>query len=469
MLTTYRLPPPWLAAAAAGAGLAGGFVVGLEPRLGLLLVGAELCVFALIRLQGAALAWSVALVAALPYYDFQEGFRQPALPPWLIAGLALLALGVPWAWAWARAVKRPRPSVTMGIFGGLVLVLLAVSFSTLGPGTLLEPLSTAFFAGAAAFLCARRFTKLEEWCPAALAALIALLALGAVAFASAPGGRLGSFTGYPILFAGLVVGLLPPAVAYLYPRSRVLALALVGASFAALIFSQTRSAWLAAVVVALVGVALLVRLRQATSGLLLVMLSLALVALAMSTPALSAIVETRLTEGALSSESFTHRQSIYGYTAEKLAANPLLGERGPGNTKSEIDLRTGIDAADSGFLSLAADLGLLGLAVGLVPVLVVLRSLSRLWRRGRASFGEVGVTLGVLALCILTLFFDTYYWTQSSMLLFAMAGALSARGRDGPARSGGPVLSRVGTGGYVGAASAYVGAAPANRRSGVEP
>lgn len=404
-----------------------GLAVALEPRAALLLVAAQVVAFALVGLRGAALAWLVMIVVALPYYDLQQGSDEAArIPEWLIPGLGFLAVAAPWAWSLARGGRVRRPPAGVLLFTGVVLILLALSLTTVGVGALAGVLSGAFFAGTAAFLCARRVGRVEDWCPSAAAGLLALLAVAGVAFLAEPEGRLGSFTGYPILFAGLVVGLLPPALAYLYPRSRLLAFALAAASVTALIFSETRSAWLAAAVVLLVGMALLVRFGKASAALLVAMLSLALAALVMSSGALSTIVEERLSEESLAGESVTHRRSVYGYTAEKVLASPVVGERAPGESKAELDLRRGINAADNGFLALASDLGLLGLSIGLVPLVVALRSLRAFSRRAEASFAEISVTLGLVGLCVVTVFFDTYYWLQSSLLLFGFAGALYA-------------------------------------------
>ena len=51
--------------------------------------------------------------------------------------------------------------------------------------------------------------------------------MGLLAYAQEPGNRVGYFTGYPITFGALVVGLAPSALVHAAKRSRALALGMV--------------------------------------------------------------------------------------------------------------------------------------------------------------------------------------------------------------------------------------------------
>ena len=195
----------------------------------------------------------------------------------------------------------------------------------------------------------------------------------------------------------------------------------------AVIVSQTRSAWLALVVMLLVLVALLVRGRRAGSVALLVLAVLGLAYAVVASDALSEVISSRLSARDLATESVTHREYTYGYTIDRFKEQPLWGRGYGGALKQDIENRTGITAADNGFLSLAGDLGVLGLLLGLVPAAAAGSTLWRAWRHLNVPAADVSLALGLVGALVVTLFFDTFYWPQSAALMYAFTGVLLAR------------------------------------------
>ena len=174
----------------------------------------------------------------------------------------------------------------------------------------------------ATYICARRFPSADAWTAPAVVGLAVLLGWGAAEYSGNPDERIGWFTGYPILYAGLVVTLIPPAMVWAYRRSRALAAVLMAGSVLAIILSETRSAWLALVVMLLLVVALLIRSRRAGAvGLLVVALAALATAIATSSE-LSETLSTRLSARNLATESVTHRQFSYGYTLDRIQSSP---------------------------------------------------------------------------------------------------------------------------------------------------
>jgi multisubunit Na+/H+ antiporter MnhB subunit len=46
---------------------------------------------------------------------------------------------------------------------------------------------------------------------------------------------------------------------------------------------------------------------------------------------------------------------------------------------------------------------------------------------GIASPPDIALALGIVGVAVVTLFYDSYYWAQLDLLMFAMGGVLSAR------------------------------------------
>jgi O-antigen ligase len=403
-----------------------GAVVTRRPELALPGIGAIGFVLVLAVVGDRALAWLVTLGAVLPYFPLYQGLEGEAIVPTpLLPALILLTAAGPFAWS--LATKRGGLPPTRGhlLLAATALLTLALSLAQAGTDALSSFSSGGFLIGLATYICARRFPSADAWTAPAVVGLAVLLGWGAAEYSGNPDERIGWFTGYPILYAGLVVTLIPPAMVWAYRRSRALAAVLMAGSVLAIILSETRSAWLALVVMLLLVVALLIRSRRAGAvGLLVVALAALATAIATSSE-LSETLSTRLSARNLATESVTHRQFSYGYTLDRIQEQPLYGRGVAGALKEDIEQRTGITAADNGFLSLAGDLGVLGLILGLVPVGAAGVTVVRAWT-GKVTDAELALALGLIGLLVVTLFFDTFYWPQSAALMYAVSGVLFA-------------------------------------------
>ena len=403
-----------------------GAVVTRRPELALPGIGAIGFVLVLAVVGDRALAWLVTLGAVLPYFPLYQGLEGEAIVPTpLLPALILLTAAGPFGWS--LATKRGGLPPTRGhlLLAATALLTLALSLAQAGTDALSSFSSGGFLIGLATYICARRFPSADAWTAPAVVGLAVLLGWGAAEYSGNPDERIGWFTGYPILYAGLVVTLIPPAMVWAYRRSRALAAVLMAGSVLAIILSETRSAWLALVVMLLLVVALLIRSRRAGAvGLLVVALAALATAIATSSE-LSETLSTRLSARNLATESVTHRQFSYGYTLDRIQEQPLYGRGVAGALKEDIERRTGITAADNGFLSLAGDLGVLGLILGLVPVGAAGVTVVRAWT-GKVTDAELALALGLIGLLVVTLFFDTFYWPQSAALMYAVSGVLFA-------------------------------------------
>ena len=403
-----------------------GAVVTRRPELALPGIGAIGFVLVLAVVGDRALAWLVTLGAVLPYFPLYQGLEGEAIVPTpLLPALILLTAAGPFAWS--LATKRGGLPPTRGhlLLAATALLTLALSLAQAGTDALSSFSSGGFLIGLATYICARRFPSADAWTAPAVVGLAVLLGWGAAEYSGNPDERIGWFTGYPILYAGLVVMLIPPAMVWAYRRSRALAAVLMAGSVLAIILSETRSAWLALVVMLLLVVALLIRSRRAGAvGLLVVALAALATAIATSSE-LSETLSTRLSARNLATESVTHRQFSYGYTLDRIQEQPLYGRGVAGALKEDIEQRTGITAADNGFLSLAGDLGVLGLILGLVPVGAAGVTVVRAWT-GKVTDAELALAVGLIGLLVVTLFFDTFYWPQSAALMYAVSGVLFA-------------------------------------------
>jgi O-Antigen ligase len=429
-------------AAAVLVALVAGAVVTRRPEMALPALSATSFVLALALLGNRAIAWFVTIGAVLPWFPMHEGLVGGSLvpAPGLPALIMLTAAG-PYAWSLAtRGAVLPPTRGHILLVGAVVLTWLLALDAT---GTdALETIATGgFLVGITTYVCARRFPWPEHWLLPAVVGMAILLGWGAAEFSADPAERVGSFTGYPILYGMLVVTLLPPAVVWLLARSRLLAGVLLAAGVIAVIASQTRSAWLALVVMLLLLVALLVRGRRARSVGMLILAVLGLAYAIVSTDALSKVISSRLAARDLATESVTHREYAYGYTIDRFKEQPLWGRGYAGALKEDIANRTGITAADNGFLSLAGDLGVLGLFLGLVPAAAAGSTLWRAWRHMNVPAAEISLALGLVGALVVTLFFDTFYWPQSAALMYAFTGVLLARrqmAREEPPRRDAP-------------------------------
>jgi hypothetical protein len=278
-----------------------------------------------------------------------------------------------------------------------------------------------------AFLCARRFANPRAWLAPAFVGFLVLALFGLDAYRAAPGNRIGYFVGYPITYGALVVGLLPAALVFAYRRSRLLAGAMVAAAGSLLILSESRSSWVAAAVLLIVVVLLQAR-RGNLRALAAVVASAVIVGgLILSTESLHRIVEQKLSSKLTSTQSYTHRAWSYGFAIKEIGREPLLGAGAPGFSASEAANRTSIGAIDNGYLSISLDMGLVGLAAALIPLLIAIYFLGRCFYLGLAPPVELALALGIIGIGVVTIFYDSFYWAQIDLLLGAMGGVLSVR------------------------------------------
>jgi len=287
--------------------------------------------------------------------------------------------------------------------------------------------TVGFLIGGIAFLCARRFADPEPWLAACFGGFVVLALCGLLAFAADPSQRVGSFSGYGITFGALVVMVLPGALVWAGRRSRLLGFLVAGLAAVLLIVSQSRSSWLAALLMVFIVMLLLARrgdlrtLAYVATGLVVAMVVI------FSTGALHKIVEQRLNSNVGSSVAVTHRQFSLHYVSGQVHQRPIFGALQPGYAAQQVGAQTDIGAVDNGYLSISVDMGLLGLLVALFPLGVAALVLARSLRLGIASPPDIALALGIVGLGVVTLFYDSFYWAQLDLLMFAMGGILSAR------------------------------------------
>jgi O-antigen ligase len=419
---------------AIGVGVACGGVVARHPTWAALLAIGVAAFIGLTVLGDRAFAWAITLVAVAPWYPFiNDVAAGPRVPQRVLCAAIAAAPLVPWLWSAAserRAVRR-RPS-RRALLYGIVFVCLTISIHE-SVGALKPMIESGtfglLFAGVT-FLCARRFADTREtWGPAAFAGLAVLISMGLLAYAQDRGNRVGYFTGYPITFGALVVGLAPSALVYAARRySPALALGMGAAAAFVLIVSESRSSWVASVGVLLVLVAFLIRqqrwraLRAVTA--LAVIAGIAI----MSTGSLHGIIERKLSANVAQTDSVTHRAWSYGYAVDQIRERPIFGGGAPGYSASQAANLTAIGAIDNGYLSITVDTGFFGLAAVLVPILVALSLLARwLWFAYDPPAEDLALVLGIVGMALVTIFYDSFYWAQIIMLLTAMGGTLSVR------------------------------------------
>jgi O-antigen ligase len=426
-------------------GAAGGALTVRHSTYALILCVVVAGIVALAVLGDRALPWAVVLVAVLPWYPLVGNEATPPLVKQkvLVAAVAAAVL-VPWLWSLAyggRGAHRSRGALLLGILYACFAVVIYETAGSLS--AMIQSSVAGFLFLGVGFLCARRFADdAEAWLPAAFVGLLILLLLGLDAHRAAPQDRVGYFVGYPITYGALVAGLLPCALLFAYRRSRLLAAALAGASAALLIYSESRSAWVAVGVMVAV-VAILLARRRSFRALAAVALSVVVVlGLALETGSLHKIVETKLSRVS-SSQSYTHRLWSQSYAVGQIKKSPVFGAGAPGFAAKEAAAKSGIGALDNGYLSISVDMGLIGLAAVLVPILVALRALARCLRFRQAPPIEVALALGIVAMAVVAGFYDSFYWAQIDLLLGVMGGMLSVRiARITPSRALGAASSR---------------------------
>lgn len=440
---------PVLLAGALLLGLLGGALVHREPGTAILLSVCVVAILGLAVLGERAFPWAIVLVAVAPWYPFiAEGAEAPIVKQKVLCAAVAAAPLAPWLWSLALGGRRTRPSRAALLMGFLFLGLAILIRENLhGITALIQSGIVGYVFIGVAFLCARRFGDGDGWLAASFTGLMILLVMGADAYLRAPSNRVGYFTGYPITYGALVAGLLPGALLFALRRSRLLAAGVGAASVAMLIFSQSRSSWVA-VTVMLVVVAIL----QARAGNYRALGAIGagvavLAALILGTSSLHRLVEEKLSAKIASSQSVTHRQFSYSYGIHAIGERPFFGAEEPGFSAKESANKTNIGAVDNGYLSVGVDMGLVGLIAACIPIGVALRVLARCLRLGATPTFELALALGIVGMAVVAAFYDSFYWAQLDLLLGAMGGVLSTRvgrisrpargpGRGLPARGG---------------------------------
>lgn len=420
------------AALIAGAVLVGpvaGALAARKPTISLLLCLAVLCVVALAALGDAAFPWAIAIVAVAPWYPFTGSSAAPPLVRQLYLCLAVIAAPlVPWLWSLASGVRPRRPSKLILLLMILSLGYIVIVYSTVGGiKPMVQSGTVGFLMGGITFACARRFVDPRGWINAFFWAFVLLAVMGAAAFAMDPGDRVGAFVGHGITYGALVVAVLPAALVYATRRSRLLTFVVGAAGAALLILSQSRSSWLATLMIVLYVMLLLARRGDMRLMFYVGLGVVVAVTVVLTTGSLRHIVETRINSQVGQSQAVTHRQFSLNFAGSQIRQRPVFGAGEPGYAAAQIGAETDLQAVDNGYLSIAIDLGLLGLAIALVPLAIALRVLGSSLRSGAAPPADIALALGILGVSVVTLFYDSFYWAQLDLMLFAMAGTLSAR------------------------------------------
>jgi O-antigen ligase len=420
----------WIVAGGAIAiGLLGGLLVHHEPNTAILVCVALLAILAMAMLGDRAFPWAIAIVAVAPWYPFiAETAEAPVVKQKVLCAAVAAAALAPWLWSLALGGRRTRPSRAALLMAVLYVGLAIIIYENLHSlSALIDSGIVGYIFIGVTFLCARRFGDGHGWPAASFTGLVILLALGADAYLRSPGTRVGYFTGYPITYGALVAGLLPGALLFAYRRSRLLAAVIAAATAALLIFSQSRSSWVA-VTVMLMAVALIQAragnyraLRAIAAGIVL------LVVLILSTSSLHRLVEEKLSAKITTSQSVTHREFSYSTGIREVGERPVFGAEEPGFSAKESASKTNIGAVDNGYLSIAADMGLVGLFAAFIPIAVALRVLVRCLRMRVSPTYELALALGIVGIAVVTAFYDSFYWAQLDLLLGAMGGVLSVR------------------------------------------
>ena len=430
---------------AALVGLLAGALVARKTSDAILLCIAIVGVLGLAMLGERAFPWAVVIVAVAPWYPLIAGSGEVEGPivkqKVFCAAIAAAAL-LPWLWSLALGGRRTRPSrgaLLMGVlFGSLGLLIYETNGSA---SELINTKVVGFLFIGVTFLCARRFGDGRGWLAASFGGLALLLLMGVYVYLKAPSDRVGYFVGYPITYGALIVGLLPAALLFTSRRSHLLAGAVAVASAALLVFSESRSAWIAVTVVLVVVVALQARAGNYRALAYVASIVVILAALIVGSGSLHKVIERRLNSSVASSQSVTHREFSYGYAFRNIEQRPIFGAGAPGFSGEESANKTTIGALDNGYLSISVDMGLIGLFAAIIPIGVALRVLGRCLRFGVAPQLELALVLGIIGMAVVTIFYDSFYWAQIDLLLGGMGGVLSTRiARIAPVTASAPGL-----------------------------
>src|ERR1019366_7763696 len=295
-------------------GLAGGAIAVRKPSDAILLCSSLAAILGLAMAGERAFPWAIAIVAVVPWYPFVSTKAEPPIfkQKVLCAAVAAAPL-VPWLWSLATGGRRTRPSRASLLMGLLFAGLAILIYASLGSiSALIEVEIVGFLFGGVTFLCARRFGDGRGLLAAAFGALLVLGLLGIDAYTKAPTNRIGYFVGYPITYGALVVGLLPAAILFASQHSRLLTIGVTLGSASLLIFSESRSSWVALTVMLVVVVLVQTRAANFRALAAVATITVILTALIVGT-GLHHVVEQKLSSKIETSQSVTHREFSYGY------------------------------------------------------------------------------------------------------------------------------------------------------------
>ncbi len=429
-----------VAGGAIALGLLGGALAERQQSTAILVCLAVVAIFGLAIAGERAFPWAIVIVAVAPWYPFiAEAAEPPIVRQKVLCAAVAAAPLVPWLWSLPLRERGARPGKAALMTGILFLGLAILIAQTLGSvSALIVSTVVGYVFIGVTFLCARRFGNGQGWLSAAFAGLLVLGLMGADAYLRAPSHRVGYFVGYPITYGALVVGLLPAALVFAFQRSRLLAGAVGAGTAALLIFSESRSSWVAVAVMLVVAVALQSRAGN-LRALAAVITGIVILAALIAGTGLHSIVERKLAAKIVTSQSVTHREFSYGYAIKQIGKQPLFGAGAPGYSAHESANKTSIGALDNGYLSITVDLGVVGLVAALLPIAVALGVLGRCARFAVTPRFELALALGILGMAVVTVFYDSFYWAQIDLLLGGMGGVLSTRvariGRPEPERT----------------------------------
>jgi O-antigen ligase len=429
-LATSRLGRwPVLAGGAILLGLLSGALAERKPSMALLICLAIAGLLGLAMLGERAFPWAIVIVAVTPWYPFlSENAEPPIVRQKVFCAVIAAAVLAPWLWSLAIGGRRTRSSPGALLMGVLFAGLAILIYQSLGStSSLIDAKIVGFLFIGLTFLCARRFGAGDGWLAAAFGGLALLALMGADAYVKAPSARIGAFSGYPITYGALVVGLLPAALLFSYRQSRLLAAGVAMGSAVLLIFSQSRSSWIAVGVVVMVVLLLQARAANFRALAAVATILIILTAVIAGNGSLHHVITQKINSKTSSSQSVTHREFSYGYAAHQVSQNPVFGAGAPGFSAEQSANSTSIGALDNGYLSISVDMGLVGLFAAIIPIAVALRALERCLRFGVTPQLELALALGVLGMAVVTIFYDSFYWAQIDLLMGAMAGVLSTR------------------------------------------
>lgn len=405
-----------------GLGLLAGAGVALSPALPALLLGA--LVVAWMGLSSPPFLVGLMYVAMLFDQAGVAGIDVARLP---VTASKLAVLGSMGMWAVHALLARRKPARWHPVLGGLLTMVAATGLSIAVVGSMhygifdLAGLAmlTVLVGLVYAALAEAELSSLYRACAIALS----LILLSNMAAASG-GGRSTGTMGDPNEWGAMLLLLTPWLLGGLawddHPLARPLRLAMLGLPPVAIMMTQSRAAFVAAMVVLPLSV-LLVRHRRSE-------LSLAAVAAAVAAPvavdvdaALAryrTLVDKLTGSAAVEDNSLNERAELGRQAWDLFIEHPWLGV-GPGEFQTEsgfIPLEGHLLPPHNTFLQIACEQGIVGLVATAVLGLAVTHTLARGYQRARDPQGRarvLGAALGLAAIALMA--------TTLGLLTLAMA------------------------------------------------